>query len=202
MKIHFTDTAREKIREFMEGAGNAEDLAIRIHIAGQGPQGFTYEFFLDEKRNAKPTDILVHDDGLTAILDGATATHMDGATVDWRETVQGSGFDVNNPNPVPPAPEEKEPDLTSPVAKKVHEVIQTKINPGVASHGGYVELIDVDGDKAYVKLGGGCQGCGMVNVTLKQGIEVMIKESVPEISQIIDTTDHAGGTNPYYQPSK
>jgi Fe-S cluster biogenesis protein NfuA len=81
-------------------------------------------------------------------------------------------------------------------------VIDTKINPGVAMHGGYVTLLDVKDDIAYVALGGGCQGCGMANVTLKQGIEVIIREAVPEIHQVIDSTDHAGGTNPYYQPSK
>jgi Fe-S cluster biogenesis protein NfuA len=69
-------------------------------------------------------------------------------------------------------------------------------------HGGYITLLDVKDDVAYVALGGGCQGCGMANVTLKQGIEALIREAVPEIHQVVDTTDHAGGTNPYYQPSK
>ncbi len=116
---------------------------------------------------------------------------------------------MDNPNPVPEgasAPGAAAPppagDLDSPLAKKVQAVIDTDINPGVASHGGFVELMDVQEDKAYVRLGGGCQGCGMVNVTLKQGIEKRIRQAIPEISQVIDTTDHAGGTNPYYQPSK
>ena len=74
--------------------------------------------------------------------------------------------------------------------------------PAVSEHGGFVSLLDVKGDAAYIQLGGGCQGCGMVDVTLKQGIEVMIREAVPEIREIIDQTDHAGGNNPYYQPSK
>jgi Fe-S cluster biogenesis protein NfuA len=65
-----------------------------------------------------------------------------------------------------------------------------------------VELLDVQGDTVFLRLGGGCQGCGMVDVTLKQGIEVIIKEELPEIARVIDQTDHAGGSNPYYQPSK
>jgi Fe/S biogenesis protein NfuA len=203
--LKFTKTAREKIQGFMEGAEDRENLGIRVNISGLGPQGFEYEFFLDVRQNARPTDILVEDDGLTAILDGASATHLNGATVDWKETPSGAGFDVDNPNPVPeppPAPEEPKPQLDSPMAQRVQKVIDAKINPGVASHGGFVELMDVKEDKAYVRMGGGCQGCGMVDVTLKQGIEVMIREEIPEITQVIDSTDHAGGSNPYYQPSK
>ena len=89
-----------------------------------------------------------------------------------------------------------------PTAAAVQEVIDSKINPGVASHGGNVTLLDVKDNTAYIALGGGCQGCGMVDVTLKQGIEVMIKEAVPQIAHIVDTTDHANGSNPFYQESK
>ena len=71
----------------------------------------------------------------------------------------------------------------------------------VASHGGVVSLLEVKDSSAYLEFGGGCQGCGMIDVTLKQGVEVMIKEQVPEIEAIYDVTDHAEGTNPYYQPS-
>ena len=77
-----------------------------------------------------------------------------------------------------------------------------EINPAIASHGGYVTLLEVKGGRALIQLGGGCQGCGMVDVTLKQGIEVRVKELVPAITEIVDTTDHAGGSNPYYRPAK
>jgi len=200
--IRFTDQAREKILGFMKDAGDEESLAIRIAITGQGPEGFTYEFFLDLKENAKPADLVEHHEGLAAIIDGKSARLLDGVTVDWKETVDGSGFDVDNPNPVPPSQPKPEPKLDTPVAKKVQKLIDERINPEVASHGGFVELIDVQGDTVYVRLGGGCQGCGMVNVTLKQGIEVILKEEIPELIQVVDVTDHAGGTNPYYQPSK
>jgi Fe/S biogenesis protein NfuA len=80
--------------------------------------------------------------------------------------------------------------------------LDSQINPAVARHGGFVQLMDVKDKTVYVLLGGGCQGCGMVDVTLKQGIEVLIKEALPEIEQVVDTTDHAGGTNPFYEPAK
>jgi Fe/S biogenesis protein NfuA len=81
-------------------------------------------------------------------------------------------------------------------------LIDAQINPGVASHGGYVELLDVKDSRVFVRMGGGCQGCGMASVTLKQGVEVLIKQQFPQIEAVVDTTDHAGGENPYYQPAK
>ena len=89
-------------------------------------------------------------------------------------------------------------DLTEPI----QTLIDQEINPGIAMHGGYVMLLEVSDGKVYVQLGGGCQGCGMVDVTLKQGIEVLIKERYPQITEVIDTTDHVSGGNPYYSPGK
>jgi Fe/S biogenesis protein NfuA len=76
------------------------------------------------------------------------------------------------------------------------------VNPSVASHGGYIEIIDVKDSKAFIKMSGGCQGCGAADVTLKQGVEKIILEKVPEVVAVLDTTDHASGSNPYYQPQK
>jgi Fe/S biogenesis protein NfuA len=84
----------------------------------------------------------------------------------------------------------------------VQELFDNRINPNLASHGGHVELLDIKEDKVYVRLGGGCQGCGMVDVTLKHGIVALIREEFPDIQEVIDTTDHAQGSNPYYQPAK
>jgi len=88
------------------------------------------------------------------------------------------------------------------VKTRVQKILDEMINPAVAGHGGYVELLDVKDNFVYLMLGGGCQGCGMVNVTLKHGIEATLKEEIPQIAGVIDQTDHAGGTNPFYQPSK
>ena len=85
------------------------------------------------------------------------------------------------------------------VKSRIQKILDEMINPAVASHGGWVELLDVKDSIAYLKLGGGCQGCGMVNVTLKQGIESTLKEEIPQLAGVIDQTDHAGGSNPYYQ---
>jgi Fe-S cluster biogenesis protein NfuA len=85
---------------------------------------------------------------------------------------------------------------------KVTELLDTAINPAVAGHGGYIELIDVKDSTVYIRMSGGCQGCGAADVTLKAGIERMIFEEIPEVTEVLDTTDHGSGTNPYYAPSK
>jgi Fe/S biogenesis protein NfuA len=92
----------------------------------------------------------------------------------------------------------KTPDLKT----RVQELIDTMINPAVAGHGGYVELIDVQESRVYLQMGGGCQGCGAADITLKSGIERLIKEELPEITEVLDTTDHASGSNPYYAAGK
>ena len=88
------------------------------------------------------------------------------------------------------------------IRDKVQEVIDTSVNPAVAAHGGVVTLLDVQGNNIFLEFGGGCQGCGMVSVTLKYGVEKLIRDHVPDVGQILDTTDHAAGQNPYYAPSE
>lgn len=88
------------------------------------------------------------------------------------------------------------------IKERVQHLLDTSINPGVAGHGGFVRLMDVQDNVVYLQMGGGCQGCGMADVTLKAGIETLIKEEIPEVTEVLDTTDHAAGRNPYYTPSK
>ncbi|HKQ98009.1 MAG TPA: NifU family protein [Candidatus Polarisedimenticolia bacterium] len=88
------------------------------------------------------------------------------------------------------------------IKAKVQKILDEMINPAVAGHGGWVDLLDIKDNLVYLRLGGGCQGCGMVNVTLKQGIEATLREEIPQIAGVVDQTDHQGGNNPYYQPAK
>jgi len=88
------------------------------------------------------------------------------------------------------------------IKKRVQSVLDQEINPAVAAHGGWVELIDVKRNEVFIRMGGGCQGCGMADVTLKQGVEKSIRQAIPEVGAIMDTTDHASGRNPYYSPAK
>ena len=88
------------------------------------------------------------------------------------------------------------------IRTRVQDLIENAINPAIESHGGFVELVDVQDTVLYLAMGGGCQGCGMADVTLKQGIEALIKDEVPEVTEVVDVTDHTAGTSPYYAPAK
>jgi Fe-S cluster biogenesis protein NfuA len=92
--------------------------------------------------------------------------------------------------------------LDSEEGQAIQRLLEEHINPQVASHGGHIELVDVQKDTAYIRMGGGCQGCGMANVTLKQGVAKTIQAQIPTITNVLDVTDHGGGTNPFYQPGK
>jgi Fe-S cluster biogenesis protein NfuA len=86
--------------------------------------------------------------------------------------------------------------------ERVARLFDEQVNPMVARHGGRVELIDVQDAVVMLRMGGGCQGCGMADVTLRQGIEGMLAQHIPEIRGIVDITDHTSGANPYFQASK
>jgi Fe-S cluster biogenesis protein NfuA len=125
---------------------------------------------------------------------------------DWREIGRAIGARIREflNAGLGPTEEQMKAALPDPdrVREKIQKLFETQINPNVASHGGYVELIDFRDNNVYLRMGGGCQGCGMADVTLKQGIETLIREEIPEVWQVLDVTDHAGGSNPYYEPAK
>ena len=125
-----------------------------------------------------------------------------GGSEDWRQLGKRVGTAIRAH--LNPAPEISEGDRlpSEAVRMRVQQVLDEMINPGVASHGGFVELLDVQDDNVFIRMGGGCQGCGAADITLKMGIERLIREQVPQVREILDTTDHHSGTNPYYAPSK
>ncbi len=121
---------------------------------------------------------------------------------DWRQIGKRIGSAIRTfINPPPPVAEGQLLSAEQ-LRVRIQQVFDEQINPGVASHGGFVELLDVQDDNLYIRMGGGCQGCGAADVTLKMGIERLIRESVPQVREIFDTTDHASGQNPFYAPSK
>ena len=96
-----------------------------------------------------------------------------------------------------PAPQHSAAELAG-LAARVREVLDIHVNPGVAGHGGKIELMELKGSTAYLKMSGGCQGCGAAKMTLKQGVEKALRANVPEITEVIDITDHSAGRNPFY----
>jgi len=189
--IQITDIAKQRITEFMQ-TENRPGLALRFGILGRGPGGFQYRLAFVDASDRAPSDTVFEAGPFDVLIDSESAPYLEGVTIDFMDGPRESGFKIDNPNPL----------WSEPLARAVQKVLDDEINPAVGTHGGWVSLLEVKDAVAYIQLGGGCQGCGMVDVTLKQGIEVRIRELVPEIREIVDTTDHAGGTNPYYRPSK
>jgi Fe/S biogenesis protein NfuA len=187
--LEFTDTARAMVRQFAEGMASPR-VRVAMHGSPFAPQ---YEFALVEDEVA-PGDRVVQENGFDVLIDGASADRMDGSTVDWVEGEAGTGFEVRNPN----VRKLGEMEPSGALAERVKQVLESRVNPAVASHGGVISLVDVDGSDVYLELGGGCQGCGMARVTLKQGVEKMLREAIPDLGQVHDATDHAAGDNPYY----
>lgn len=189
--ITISEIAEEKLREIFEERGEGFE-GFQLSVIGGVPGAYQSAFRFARPEDFSPDTVVVQKKGFKLFIDGASASKLDGAAIDFIETPRGGGFKIEYPIP----------QWDDPVAQKVQEVIITQINPGIAQHGGFVALLDVRDGIAYVAMGGGCHGCGLANETLKQGVEVVIKEQVPQIKAVVDTTDHATGTNPYYQAAQ
>ena len=188
--LKVTKTAQDKIQDVID-AEDVEVEGLRIGIEGRSASDFQYSLGL--ATDTEEDDIVIEMDTFKVLVDAKSAPDLEGAVIDYVEDLNSSGFKIENPN---------KPTWDNPKAQKIQELIDERINPAVAAHGGQIELLNVEDDAIYIHMGGGCQGCGMANVTLKHGIEAMIQEVFPEIKQVIDTTDHASGTNPYYASAK
>ena len=187
--ITFTETAREKVREYMD-MSETPSLGVRVVAHRFGRHQFRYELSLVAEGEGSDADVVVDQEVFKVFVDSGSAENLEGTTVDFVSDVSGTGFMFSNP--------QAEVHWDDPLAQRVQKVIDERISPSLASHGGWVELLAVDGDAAVIQFGGGCQGCGMSQVTLKEGIEAAILQEVPEIKRVLDDTDHASGSNPYY----
>ena len=198
-----SDRAREMVIGVRAEEPDAERLALWLEVSGVSPSGFTYDMYFQALSDAGAGDAIAHHDDLAVVVPEASVERLRGATLDVSGEGEAAGMVVVNPNN-PPTGGASRPqgDVSSPVAQKVIEVLETMINPSIASHGGRADLVAVEDATAYLRLGGGCQGCGMAQVTLSQGIEVAIKDAVPEITAVVDVTDHASGSNPYFETAK
>ncbi|MFQ5754400.1 MAG: NifU family protein [bacterium] len=194
--LTITENAINRFQSIIEEE-HRQGQGIRV-IAKRGLSPFSVDYGLTfvEPGQEHPADKIIEQDGLKFLMDPQSAPLLEDAIVDFVHGLNETGFKISNPKMAAP------PKPSGPLAEKVEQIINSRINPAIARHGGFVSLVDVKDDVAILQFGGGCQGCGMVDVTLKQGVEVMIKEAIPEIKDVMDVTDHADGKNPYYQAQK
>lgn len=191
--LTFTDRATEMVRSFIhQSDGELSLLRIASHGSPAAPH-FELSLIGADERAAEDREIALDD--FTVLVPEASVGMLEGATVDFVERVNESGFEVR---PLArkisdiPAPD-------GPIAERVREVLNDQVNPAIASHGGAISLIDVKETEIYLEMTGGCQGCAMSKLTLRQGVERMLRQAIPELTAVHDITDHASGSNPFFQ---
>ncbi|MGH7570429.1 MAG: NifU family protein [Gemmatimonadota bacterium] len=196
--VVLSEQARARIRVAL-GAAAPPRRHLRVRVTSHDG-GFEYQLQGLNEEQIQASDIRLEEEGFTLVVDADSANRLRGTRIDYRETLVERGFHFDNPNtsPGPALPRGDRPDLQGPLPDRVRMLLDSEINPAIAAHGGHVRLVDVRDDRVFLAFGGGCHGCGMVDVTLKQGIERRIREAVPEVAEVIDTTDHSTGESPYF----
>lgn len=188
--ITLTDAARDKIENFVDSA-DEECIGLRILAAKVGRHTFRYQMQLIRDQDLVDGDTQVDFGAFSMAIDPNTAELMKDSTLDYLALETGEGFEIKNPA--------ADPGWKEPLYQRVQEVIDKKVLPVVGAHGGWVELERIEGDTAYVILGGGCQGCSSAGFTLSSGIEQAICEEIDEIVHVVDVTDHEAGDQPFYK---
>jgi Fe/S biogenesis protein NfuA len=175
-------------RQEIEGNG------LRMQVINPGTPSAGCELQFCPEGDQASDDKVVAYDGFTMFVPLDSEEWLQEAEIDFEESATGGQLTIKAPNIKGHAPAE-----SSPLHEQVAWLIETEINPGLASHGGRVAVQEVTPEGLVVlQFGGGCQGCGMVDVTLKEGIEKTLMQRLPQITGITDATDHSTGENPYY----
>jgi len=186
-----SEAASAKFKEIAEREDRkGHGLRVVVHDGGTFQPGFALNFVSPSQ--VHDDDVVVDGGGFKVYVDPQSAKFLEGASIDFLETPTQSGFKIDAPNAGLPKP-------SGPLAEKIEKVLEEKVNPGVAGHGGHVVLAALEEKTAFLRFGGGCQGCGMIKTTLKDGVEKILLREVPELERVADVTDHAAGANPYYR---
>ncbi len=197
--LTFTDKARDVVRSFLDQSGG--DLAaLRISADGGSPVAPRFELTLVSLEEQLADEREVEGPGFPVLIRESEASRLEGATVDFVERVNESGFEVRPAADAGQGARPSAPDAPKgEIADRVRQVLDTQVNPAIASHGGMISLVGIEDTEIYVEMSGGCQGCALSRMTLRQGVEKMLRQAIPELTAVHDITDHASGENPFFQ---
>ena len=196
--VSVTEAALEKVLELRAGEEDANQLALRIEIVGTQGVDYSYDLAFEVLGEADSDDVPTHvGEGLTVLVPSRDASKLEGSTLDVPSNANQVGLVLRNPNRPDLGPNATL-ELSGTIEEQVQEVLVKRINPSIAAHGGYAELVRVEGSTVLIKLGGGCQGCGMANATVTAGIEKTLIELLDGVDHVLDITDHTSGENPYF----
>ncbi len=196
--VTMTDAAKAKVLEVRAAEPEPEATALWLEVSGVNGATFTYDMYFRRTDEADEADAVQVTDDVSVVVPEASIDRVRGSRLDFT----GAGMVLDNPNRPGMPSARPDADLSGDVPQMVLRLLEDQVNPMIASHGGRADLVAVEDGVAYLRLGGGCQGCGMAAVTLSQGIEKILLEGVPEIHSVVDVTDHASGENPYFEAAK
>ncbi len=193
-----TDAGMTKVLEIRDGEDNPEGTGLRVMIVGTRGVEFDYDLSLEDISDM-PEDATIYKVGdLTVIIPADSVEDMRGSTLDLPSNPMQGGLVIRNPNR-PPVLAPEDIDLTGTLPEKVQQLLDLSINPALAAHGGFASFVKVEDETiVHVLMGGGCQGCSMSAQTLTEGIKTSIMDAIPEVTEVVDATDHAQGENPFY----
>jgi Fe/S biogenesis protein NfuA len=199
MVMIVTEPAREKILELRAQEDDPDALGLRVEVTGVQGVEYTYDLTFDPVADAdlEAGDVVEHEGPLPVIIPVDSLDALRGATLDLPTAGAQNGLVLRNPNRPDPL-SGAHIELTGTIDEKVRQLLDGQINPALAMHGGFAGLDRVEGSVVYVTMGGGCQGCAVSAMTLREGITRAIREAIPEVTEVVDTTDHSMGENPYY----
>jgi Fe/S biogenesis protein NfuA len=191
--IEITAPAQDYFRRLI-GQQDEEGLGLRLSVNHAGTPGASCDLQFCPQGQNLPDDTTVTFDGFDLFVARGSEPWLEKAEIDFEEDSTGGQLTIKAPGI-----KGAEPSSEAPLEERVGWLLDTEINPALASHGGRVALVEITEQKEVVlQFGGGCHGCGMADVTLKQGIEQTLTQRIPEITAVKDATDHRAGTNPYY----
>ena len=196
--IDVTARALERVLEIRSGEDEPGALGLRIEVTGMHGVEYAYDLSFEPLAEAEADDLQFLVGDLTLVVPAASVEPLRGSTLDLPSNPSQGGLVLRNPNRPDPLAGLGELELTGDVVERVNTLLEKRINPALAAHGGFATLVGIDGATAYVTMGGGCQGCSMSAATLTEGIRVSILEAIPEITEVVDATNHAMGENPFY----
>ncbi len=198
--LTISDAALDVVLETRSLEDDPEKAALQVSVSGATMTEFIYELEIIQL-DAVASDSAVYKQGehgeLSVVVPSDSTEVLSGAELD---VAQGTtnGLVIRNPNKPDPL-FGKELNLEGSLAEQATQVLNEAINPALASHGGFAELVGVsDENVAYVTMGGGCQGCAASAMTLQDGIKTMLLDALPDLTDVIDSTDHSAGENPFY----
>ena len=191
--INITEAAQAYLGDLLKGQ-DTPGIGIRVFITQPGTTYAETCIAYCKPEEQKPEDTPLVLPAFTAWIDALSEPYLEDAVVDYATDRMGGQLTIKAPNAKVPMVSED-----SPLSERVNYYLQTEINPGLASHGGEVSLIDIDNGVLILKFGGGCQGCSAIDVTLKQGVETTLQQHVPELKRVVDQTDHSQSEGAYFK---